>query len=361
MTTYDELLKTAGPVALTIKEYLEPIHGPNAVLFPATFAPPEDKKDDPPNYVIDPVDGKAPGQKENIALIDSVGSQANRIEPIFKREPFCKLVPSGTVRVGERTINLLDAGHRAADAVVRFSDKELIFRKAFEALRDRGDSWELAKLSPTSLVFGAWDSRGTKVKLPRIVGSVIRAYDVQKLHRSAQYFSVLEKEETEKFGLDQKFLSGEGLSDSPSGVGPGGVIARGGVIRETTLNLIVIRSLMGADEQKTAQLQNYILGLSLVALLAPADLFLREGCLLIRAEHKKPEFKAVYRDGKRTDFPTDEEKALAFAENAASEFGVGENFTATFEGERVKAASEKKKATAADKKNKGTATPKEPR
>ena len=41
MSNYDELLRTNGPVALTLREYLEPAQGPDAVLFPATFAPEE--------------------------------------------------------------------------------------------------------------------------------------------------------------------------------------------------------------------------------------------------------------------------------------------------------------------------------
>ena len=343
MNPYDVLLNTAGPVALTIREYLEPVHGMHSVLFPPTFAAPEDK-DEKPSYVIDTLEGDTPGRSTNIGLIDSVGSQANRIEPIFKKKPFSDLVPRGTIRVGDRVIDILDASHRAADAVVRFSNQEAEFRNAFEALRDRGDSWLLAKRAPTSIVFGAWDSRATKVKLPRIVGSVIRAYDVHKLSRSAQFFSALEKEETEGLGLDQKTLSAEGLSDSPSGVGPGGIIARGGVIREATLNMIVIRSLFGGDEEKTAKLQRYIFGLALLAFLAPAEMFLREGCLLVRSQKKQPEFNAVFRDGKRTPLANSEEHALAYAEDAARAFEVGENFEAAFEKELVTAAGQARKA-----------------
>ena len=43
------------------------------------------------------------------------------MEPIFKREPYNSLVPQVIIEAGERRVNLLDAGHRAADAIVRFS------------------------------------------------------------------------------------------------------------------------------------------------------------------------------------------------------------------------------------------------
>src|SRR6185437_7672761 len=60
-------------------------------------------------------------------------------------------------------------------------------RDAFDIYRKKGDASALAKLAPTSLVFGVWDSRDTNEKLSRIVQSVIRAWDVDVLHRSAQY------------------------------------------------------------------------------------------------------------------------------------------------------------------------------
>ena len=52
-------------------------------------------------------------------------------------------------------------------------------QKAFKLFLDTGDASALAKLAPTSLVFGVWDSRDTQAKLPRLVQSVIRAWDVE--------------------------------------------------------------------------------------------------------------------------------------------------------------------------------------
>lgn len=54
--------------------------------------------------------------------------------------------------------------------------------------------------------FGAWDSRDTQAKLPRLVQSVIRAWDVDQLKRSARYtppvdysaYDVFSEEEKEK-------------------------------------------------------------------------------------------------------------------------------------------------------------------
>jgi CRISPR-associated protein Csb1 len=335
---FDRLLMSNGPVALTIREYLEPVHGADGVLFPATFAPPlgEDK---PPSYVIS-------GGEKKVALVDTVGSQANRIEPIFAKEEYRELVPEVSVTVNDagRKVSILEAGHRAADAVFRFSDMAETLEAAFAAIRDHGDSSKLAKIAPTSLVFGAWDSRGTRVKLPRIVGSVIRAYDVEELTRSAQFFGVLEKEETDKLGLDQEFLSNQGLSDSPVGRVHGGVQAKGGVQREATLNLIVVRSLKAGNPEETDKLQRYILGLALVAFYAPAEMFLREGCLLVRSEKEPTKVKQVTREGVREDAQVSEAEVLEFARKAAQEFGVGDGVQATFDPARVKRVKEQANA-----------------
>ncbi len=329
-----EWLELQGPVALTVVEELEPVQGQASVFFPPTFAPPEGSKEAPGYVVNETANGK-------VAMVDTVGSQANRMEPIFKEPPYSDLVPKATVKVGGREIDLLEAGHRAADAVVRFSDKREALREAFLAIRDRRDATPLAKLSPTSLVFGVWDSRDTQVKLPRIVGSTIHAFGVDKLERSAQFFAATEKAETEGLA-SQEFLSAVGLDDAPAGRTNGGVIARGGIKREAVLNLVALRSLSASGAGATRGLQRYILGLSLIALLAPSARFLREGCLLVPVEGKGPETKLVERNGKRSDLKVSEAEALEFAQAAAADFGVGSAWTATFNPEKVKQAAEEK-------------------
>src|SRR3954468_17770892 len=100
----DEWLEVAsGPVALTLKQELQPVLGNGSVFFPPTFAP-EEGSNDSPDYLID----------EGAALVDTVGSQANRMEPLFKTEPYASLIPQARVKVGQREVNVLEAGHRAA-------------------------------------------------------------------------------------------------------------------------------------------------------------------------------------------------------------------------------------------------------
>jgi CRISPR-associated protein Csb1 len=340
-TQFDAWLASDGPVALSIIEPLEPALGEKSVFFPPTFAAPEGS-DDKPDYVIDETsDGR-------VCLVDTIGSQANRLEPMFKRPEFAGLVPRVTVKIGERSVDLLDAGHRAADAVVRFSNLGKDLQKAFLDYRERGNAERLAKIAPTSLVFGAWDSRAeaTGAKIPRVIESTVRAYRVERLTRAAQYFATLKKEEIEQVGLNsvgQKALSQEGLSDSPSGRGPGGLIANGGIQREALLNLIALRAIGAADEEGSKKLRCYVLGLALMAFLAPAELYLRQGCLLVASQSKPATKQIVWRNGKREPFDIDESQALAFARKSATAFGVGQDIRAVFDPQLVRA---KKKAKA---------------
>ena len=327
---FDGWLEVNGPVALVIREYLDPVSGPGAVFFPPTFAPPEDQKGDKPSYVID---------ENRVCLVDSVGSQGNRLEPLFGRPEYASLIPQVTIAVGERRVNLLEAGHRAADAIVRFSELWPDLQKAFLAYRDWGHADQMAKIAPTSLVFGAWDSRETQAKIPRLVESTIRAYGVERLTRSAQYNGSVGKDDLSE-EYPQDFLSGQGMADSPSGRAPGGVIAREGIRREATLNLIALRALGAGAEEPTRKLQRYILGLALIAFLAPAELYLRQGCLLVGSQEKKPEKTAVRRDGSRESLALTEPEAAEFARVAASEFGVGTSREAAFDQGVVKKAFE---------------------
>jgi CRISPR-associated protein Csb1 len=338
ITQFDYLLAPDGPVALAIQEPLQPVQGADTPVFPPTFAPPEGDREKKPAYVIDSLPGGS------VALIDTVGAQANRIEPLFKRPEYSSLVPQIEVRVGERRMHLLEAGHRAADAVVRFSNAGDRFQTAFVAYRQSGDSTPLAKLAPTSIVFGVWDSRDTQVKLPRLVESTVRAFNIDQLSRSAQFFSSLEKEELNQLNLDQKVLSEEGLNDAPAGRVLGGIIARGGIRRDATLNLIALRALASSDSESTRALQRYILGLALIAFTAPTELYLRQGCLLVADPKNPAKLESVKRTGTREEFSATGEQILSFAHSAAQAFRVGEAFEAQFTPEKVKKANDAKKA-----------------
>ena len=125
LSRFDEWITETGPSALIFKEYLEPAAGPGEVVFPPTFAPPEEERGAPADYIID-------GEGENsVCLLDTVGSQANRLEPLFKHPRYRELVPQVEIKVKNRTIDLLDVGHRGADALVRSTALAATLQAAF--------------------------------------------------------------------------------------------------------------------------------------------------------------------------------------------------------------------------------------
>lgn len=360
----DSWLAPDGPVALRLRQKLLPVESDETgrgVIFPPTYAD--------IGYNIDTL---ADGTR--VATIDTVGSQANRLEPIFKKAPkgqpenaLASLVPQveivlhrtggkkgkkkdaegGEADVAEHVEkrSLLDLAHRSADAVVLASPTLAPeIAKAFEALRSKGNAAPLAAIAPTSLVFGVWDSRGgSGEKRPRIVRSIIRAWDVEILHSAAQFNSVWkalseeQQKELEKEAKAKKIkLSVKGFADAPAtfrtdknqfingAPNPearvlGGVLAKGSIERDVTINLVALRGIRGKDPTETSEVQKYLLGLALLAATADLELFLREGCLLRYANDDT--WTTVPRRGEPADVSLpDHTQLVAYAMTAAAPF-----------------------------------------
>lgn len=325
-----------GPVALSLKEYLQPVEGPGSVFFPPTYAE--------VGYNIDQL---SDGTK--VATVDSVGAQANRMEPLFKVDggdpDLAALVPQITIDLGnDKSVSVLDAGHRLGDAIVRSSTLNKDAHAAFETFLTSGDAGAIAKLAPTSLVFGVWDSRDTQAKMPRIVQSVIRAWDVDSLKRSAQYVTPTDYAALDVFSDEEKQtsennpkspLAQRGFVHVPAVGAHGGIVARGPIVRDVTINLIALRRLMAKD--KSNELRRYILGLCLVAATEPLDGFLRQGCLLTPDPDKPAAWTMVARTGARSSVALTSDIARSYAKGAAAAFGVGEPRTVKFDKALAKA------------------------
>jgi CRISPR-associated protein Csb1 len=344
-TLTDEVLNgwaddPAGPVALTLRQQLAPVEE-SRVIFPPTYAG--------DNESIYNIDTLADGTR--VATIDSVGSQANRMEPIFKAatnggmpNPLAALVPQVDIQIdGDRKVSILEAGHRLGDAIIRSSSLKDLAKAAFESFL-AADAGPLAKLSPTSLVFGAWDSRDTAAKLPRIVQAVVRAWSVDVLRCSAQYSPPVDYSSLDVFSEEDKAksennpkspLAQRGFVHNPATEALGGIFASGPIVRDVTVNLVALRRLEA--NEKGRELRRYVLGLSLVAAADPGDGFYRQGCLLTLDPAAPGEWVAVSRDGKRGPVGVTAVIARDYAKRAAEAFGVGENRTATFDRKLAKA------------------------
>jgi CRISPR-associated protein Csb1 len=329
---FDSYLNDDGPTAIFLKQPLMSVEGEDGVIFPATYASDDGFSG---GYNID-----TDASGKNVALIDSVGSQANRIEPVFLQEKYKHLVPQIAVTAGEKTISILEAGHRAGDALVRCSSLHTELQEAFKQVL-KGDATALAKIAPTSLVFGVWDSRDTQAKLPRTIASTIRAYDVRRMTRSAQFNPATEylneqllDEPLDKASKDA--YSERGFIHVPATGSHGGVIADGGVFRTATLGLAAVRLLhAGKDPEKTLKLRRYILGLSLVAFTCNSSGYLRQGCILVANPEKAFEFVEVHPDGQRIPCKIDHQVAIEYATLAAKSFGIGESRTVPFDKEKA--------------------------
>jgi len=190
-------------------------------------------------------------------------------------------------------------------------------------------------------VFGVWDSRDTQAKLPRLISSTIRAYNVRKLTRSAQFVPAAKfvseglldepKDKTDKDAYAER-----GFIHVPASASHGGVIAGGGIRRDATLSLAALRLLGATDEDKMLALRRYVLGLALTAFTYCPTGYLRQGCNLVLDPEKPREFVEVYGDGRRLPAGITHNEALAYAVEAAGKFGVGENRDVEFDKDLAK-------------------------
>jgi CRISPR-associated protein Csb1 len=299
-------------VAAVLTEYLEPVAGKNASFQPPTYAD--------HGYVISGA----------VAVIDSVQSQANRLEAIFTEGEYTKLVPQILIKEEGGLTNLISIGHRLADAAVLYSSGSPIASAAFEAAQHE-DFTQIAKVNPTVLLLGVWDSRRTGVKIQRALGFSVDASGVTSvLDRAAQYRASIDPKTksmlqshhgSNEDGSERKTrskMSEEGFNDIPSfDEGKGGVIAKE-IVRRGVLNLSALR-------KYAEPLRDYLVGLGLVMFTYPLNHDYRSGTLLVQDAARPMTMEVVYRDGKREPFMLTHQDALAYAQKAARVFGVGEN------------------------------------
>jgi len=164
---------------------LQPAGGPGAKVFPPTY---EGGK-----YATEK--RRINGETVDCVLLDSVQSQANRMELALQEAidegrismPLIAVDFSGTAASFVGRITSLEAPHRIADAILRDSEwaddqgQKINFRKSpvgqSLATVSMQDATALFGYCPTALVFGMWDSTGARgglgVKFPRTVVSEI--------------------------------------------------------------------------------------------------------------------------------------------------------------------------------------------
>ncbi len=174
-------------VAICVRQQLQPAGGPGDKVFPPTYS----TGDRTLKYAIET--RRSDGKDVQVVLLDSVASQANRMEEAllaaWEREqlsfPVIGVDFSGDPELADiGTITSLQAPHRIADAILRDATNEegtQLFRDtaAGQAYTDATirNATAVYQLCPTALVFGVWDSTGPKgglgAKFQRLLTSEI--------------------------------------------------------------------------------------------------------------------------------------------------------------------------------------------
>lgn len=318
---------------------LQPVGGPGDKIFPPTY--PGEGRNAPARHVFET--RRINGQDVRCVLIDSVQSQANRLE-----ESLLNLVRADKVKlphivvdfIGQKTpqggdlddlgsITSLDAPHRVFDAIIRDSDlngnkftdteyyRNLIRAKPSNAL-------QVFMLSPTSLVFGVWNSTGeggglgakfTRCVVSEIVG--VGAAEGQKGAVRVDPLGIRAAVKVVGGPLDWTIAKGERGEKSvkPSEINHSNIISNlipGGVTIDHALHTAVIscaglRRLRFPNETIKDELagQTVLAAIALVALTAQDKngYALRSRCDLV-CEGAKP-FEIVHPDGSTEELDVD--------------------------------------------------------
>ena len=161
---------TTRDAAIRRRRRLQPAGGAGDKLFPPTY-PGEGRNNPPPRHVFEM--RHIDGHEVRCVLLDSVQSQANRLE-----EALLAAVAAGHARLPRVVVDFpaaglnslpvissLEAPHRIFDAILRDSLLDgKPFRDSALGIRLRQatphDATAILEVSPTALLFGAWNSTG---------------------------------------------------------------------------------------------------------------------------------------------------------------------------------------------------------
>lgn len=169
--SFDRLRKALrNDTAIRTVTRLQPAGGDGDKVFPPTYAADKAKT----LYVFE--ERRIAGELVQTVLLDSVASQANRMELALQdaiddgdlEMPLVVVDFSGSEPVADiDRITTLEAPHRIADAIFRDSViEDVAFRatdigRSFEDAKPR-NATPMYKVCPHALIFGVWDSTGPK-------------------------------------------------------------------------------------------------------------------------------------------------------------------------------------------------------
>ena len=378
--TFEQLCSAVDGDAVALRSIttLQPAGGTNDKIFPPSYSV-EDKADH--KYAVEERVLEN-GATATTVLLDSVASQANRAELAllagYRQEELSFPVPyvdfkSHAELTDYEEITVLDAPHRIADAIFRDSllDGKL-FRfsdigKAITEATPR-NATALFRYSPTSLLFGMWDSTGPKggqgSKFQRAyvseivgfdavignkVGSRIDPLQIDKVSPDDRVFNADDglwtddrtKASTDKKGNPEYASRGSesGEAGQPSKINHGNIpptidTKAGGVtisraVQTTVLSFAALRKLHfknhSLEAMSAARVAVAALGITAMAYQRKADFDLRSRCLLVPTE--PPRMEMLDRSGSSKENmsidTSDAVSLLAKAASRAKDAGIG--------------------------------------
>lgn len=180
----------AEDAAIRRRQILQPVGGKGDKIFPPTY--PAEGRNQPPRHVYEK--RKIDGRDVWCVLVDSVASQANRLEEALAATlsdgvtiPYLYVDFAGKGIAGVERVTSLEAPHRVYDAILRDSllDGQPFMAspvgKRLAAAKPQ-DAEALLEVAPTALLFGSWHSTGQGgglgAKFARCLISEIVAVDV---------------------------------------------------------------------------------------------------------------------------------------------------------------------------------------
>lgn len=344
---------SGNTVAIRGKALLQPAGGPGDKVFPPSHSVGERSKDRGAKYARE--DRRLPGgEVEHCVLLDSVQSQANRMEEALEALWAAKKIALPVISVSLAdvapdvgVVTSLSAPHRIADALLRDSLLDgTLFRlsslgKSFTDSSMRNAA-PIFRVCPTGLVFGLWDSTGPKgglgAKFARALVSEIVGFGAQFGVKTASRIDpagivtkaaqILEAQDpNERWTVDpekarkqkgQPVRLGDGrVSEvNHSNVPPTIDEIAGGVTLDRAeqtivLSLAALRRLSFGDGDIEAR--TVLAALALLAVLAADDrgLDLRSRCLLVPQTDGALKLEMIAKDGTTTPVELDLEGAIA--------------------------------------------------
>ena len=351
--TYERLRDAVAgnAVALRSRVTLQPAGGEGDKVFPPTYSVAQTERH---KYAVEERRIKGREDPSTVVLLDSVASQANRAELSllegWETEELEFPVPyvdfSGDSGVTDyEKLTVLEAPHRVADAIFRDSLLDgTLFRLSDvgRAITDATprNATAMFRYSPTSLLFGQWDSTGPKgglgskfqrayvseiVGLDATVGQKVRSridpLQIEKVAPDDRVFNSADPDEVwtidettaEKNRRGQPEFASRGSESGeagqPSKINHGNVVPSidsqsGGVTissaqQTTVISLAGLRRLRfkgyGRDAETAARTAVAALGVAALAYQYENDFDLRSRCLLLPSH--TPCIELLSRDG----------------------------------------------------------------